>query len=186
MKRTSQTLPPKLPPKFGTLGGKNLPTPKGKGYIIYTPFPFVRYFGRFSPPPLAPFWEFLGVFGRLLFLTAALIVAEVLSAGASLTAPNYEPTFCPTQGASVFRTRVRPFPVLGFSLETTKMNERTETAETTSPRPWQIIRRETKATKTCHHKSHTYALVDANGRDVWHTLANMRLICAAVNGNRHQ
>lgn len=119
-------------------------------------------------------------------MTAALMVAEVLSAGASLTAPNYEPTFCPAQGASVFRTRVRPFPVLGFSLETTKMNERTEAAETTSPRPWQIIRRETKATKTCHHKSHTYALVDANGRDVWHTLANMRLICAAVNGNRHQ
>lgn len=186
MKRTSQTLPPKLPPKFGTLGGKNLPTPKGKGYIYIYPLPLCEVFWEVFPTPVSPLLGVFGSFWEVAILTAALIVAEVLSAGASLTAPNYEPTFCPAQGASVFRTRVRPFPVLGFSLETTKMNERTETAETTSPRPWQIIRRETKATKTCHHKSHTYALVDANWRDVWHTLANMRLICAAVNVNRHQ
>ena len=183
MKRTSQNLPPKLPPKFGTLGGKKLPTPKGKGYIYIYPLPLCEVFWEFSPTPVSPLLGVFGSFWENAILTAALIVAEVLSAGASLTAPNYEPTFCPAQGASVFRTRVRPFPVLGFSLETMKMNERTETAGTTSPRPWQIIRRETKATKTCHHKSHTYVLVDANGRDVWHTLANMRLICAAVNGN---
>ena len=119
-------------------------------------------------------------------MTVALIVAESVSAGASLTAPNYEPTFCPIQGASVFRTRVRPFPVSGFSLETTKMNETTGNAGKPSPRPWKIERRWKKATKTCHHQTYTHVLVDANGRDVWHTLANMRLICAAVNGNRHQ
>lgn len=119
-------------------------------------------------------------------MTAALIVAEVLSAGARLTAPNYEQTTFPTWGASVHRTRVSPLPMSGFFIRRKKVNERTETAGATSPRPWKIERRETKATKTCHHKSHTYAIVDANGRDVWHTLANMRLICDAVNGNRHQ
>lgn len=183
MKTTSQNTTSQRTSQIWDIRGQNLPTPKPQYISRYIYWGFVRIFGRLPHPLTSPFWEFGRIFGTTLFLTAALIVAEVLSAGASLTAPNYEPTFCPAQGASVFRTRVRPFPVLGFSLETTKMNERTETAGTTSPRPWQIIRRETKATKTCHHKSHTYVLVDANGRDVWHTLANMRLICAAVNGN---
>ena len=116
MKRTSQTLPPKLPPKFGTLGGKEPPNSQTPIYILIYILGVCEVFWEVSPTPVSPL---LGGFGSF----------------------------------------------------------------------WEVAifdRRETKATKTCHHKSHTYALVDANGLDVWHTLANMRLICAAVNGNRHQ
>jgi len=183
MRTTSQNTTSQGTSQVWDIRGQNLPTPKPLYIFIYIYRRFVRFFGRLPHPLTSPFWEFGRIFGRTLFLTAAPILAGVLSAGASLTAPNYEPTFCPIQGTSVFRTRVRPFPVSGFSLETTKMNQRTETAGTTSPRPWKIECRWKKATKTCHHQTYTHVLVDANGRDVWHTFANMRLICDAVNGN---
>lgn len=179
MKQPPKMTSPKTTSQKFSIRGQELPNSQREGvYIIYTPFPFVRFFGSLPHPLTSPFLGVWEEFGRKGFLTAALIVAGVFPAGARLTAPNYDPTFCPTWETSVNRTRVSPFPVLGFSLETMKMNK---TTETTSPRPWKIISRETKATKTCHHKSHTYVLVDANGREVWHTLANMRLICDAVN-----
>ena len=55
------------------------------------------------------------------------------------------------------------------------------TEQTTSPRPWKVINREHKPTKTCHHAYTTNAIVDANGRDVWMTRENAELIVRAVN-----
>ncbi len=54
-------------------------------------------------------------------------------------------------------------------------------AASTSPLPWHFERREIEATDTCHHTRKRIVLVDANGRDVWHTEANIRLICDCVN-----
>lgn len=55
-----------------------------------------------------------------------------------------------------------------------------------APRPWRVERRkcvyvDKKGRKA---KKFSWFLVDANGRDVWHTEANMRLVCACVNSEQ--
>ena len=178
---------PNNPPKLGALRGKNLPTPNPLYISRYIYRGVVRFFGRFPPPPFIPlFWEVgrkLGGLGGSPFLTVSLIAAGVFSAGASLTAPNYEQTTFPTWGASVHRTRVRPLSVSGFSIGRMKVNETTEQPcnAPISPRPWRVECRIVESTKTCHHPRRQWVLVDANGREVWHTEANVRFICDCVN-----
>lgn len=120
-----------------------------------------------------------------LFLTETPIVAEAFSAGARLTAPNYETTTFPTWGASVHRTRVSPLPVSGFFIRRKKVNETTEQPCETpiAPRPWTTERREYVYVnkKGYKEKKTAWFLVDANGNDVWRTYSNMQHVCDCVN-----
>lgn len=120
-----------------------------------------------------------------LFLTETPIVAEAFSAGARLTAPNYETTTFPTWEASVHRTRVSPLPVSGFFIRRKKVSETTEQPCETpiAPRPWTTERREYVYVnkKGYKEKKTAWFLVDANGNDVWRTYSNMQHVCDCVN-----
>ena len=50
------------------------------------------------------------------------------------------------------------------------------------PTPWHMECIETKATRTCHHKSRTWIIIAANERRVWMTEATVGAICETMNG----
>lgn len=118
----------------GCIRGRNAPTHHIHTDILYICGVCVGGSWCIHPTPCYPPMHQWCV---ALFLTAALIVAEAFSAGARLTAPNYEQTTCPTWGASVHRTRVSPLPVSGFFIRRKKVNETTEQPYETpiAPRP---------------------------------------------------
>ena len=175
---TSQTTTSQTSSQIWDIRGKNLPTPKGKGYVYTYPLPLCEVFWEVSPTPVSPRlggWE---VFWEVCVLTAALIAAGMYLAGISQTMPNYEKSNLPDNGSVRESYTGLTAPVAGPFVGVQTMNQKDGN---TSPRPWHIERRIMKSTKTCHHPRPQYHLVDANGRAVWHTEANMRLICDCVN-----
>lgn len=49
------------------------------------------------------------------------------------------------------------------------------------PFPWSVKMTQVKATKTCHHASVAWDIVDANGRKVWRTMAVTEAIVETMN-----
>jgi len=151
-----------------------------------TPLPIGRDGGVCHLPPTlqlppTPYPLFATIFCHP-FLTAALIVAESFSAGARLTAPNYEQTTCPTWGASVHRTRVSPLPVSGFFIRRKKVNGTTEQNGKPTPKQWRVERREmTKQQRDALKFSRNCVIIDPNGTEMRPSYENLRRICFMLN-----
>ena len=111
-------------------------------------------------------------------MTVSLIAAGVFSAGISQTMPKYENANLPDNGSVRESYTGLTASIVGFFIGEPTMNQE---ARTPSPRPWRVECRTVETTKTCHHPRRQWVLVDANGCEVWHTEANVRLICDCVN-----
>ena len=120
-------------------------------------------------------------------LTATPIVAEAFSAGARLTAQNYETTTFPTWGASVHRTRASPLPVSGFFIRRKKVSNQTEQNNQPTPNQWRVERRKlTEKQRVSLKFSRNCVIVSPHGREFWPTEYDLWALCMLLNGQIKQ